>query len=124
MDVLGKDAALPKDKVDYDKIDKGKSAAEGAFHKSRDELEANILALLNFISDYKNGLKQTAAAYAKNDFGLNPKKPDDAKKLKAAEKVIAKFLSDFNAMWDQESKALTELQNHAIQMAKYKSSQR
>ena len=124
MDVLGKDASMPKDKVDYDKIDKAKSAAEQVFHKTRDELEANILALLNFISEYKNGLKQTAALYAKDNFGMDPKDKDDAKKLKAAEKVIASFLSDFDGAWDRESKTLTELQTHAIQMSKYKREQR
>jgi hypothetical protein len=40
-------------------------------------------------------------------FGLNPKSKDDAKKLKAAQKVIADFLADFNGLWDREDRMLT-----------------
>ena len=71
-------------------------AAFGAFAKGRDDLSDLLAKFENANQTVITGLKQLAAAYEKNDFGLDPKKKDDLIEIKKAQKLFADmFVGEF-----------------------------
>jgi len=118
--ILGKDADMPKEKVDFDKISKAVEDGFDSVKKARDQLEAALLECDNALSSGVNAVKQTQMIYEKSDFGLNPKKPEDAKKIKQARQLIGAVLAKSLSISAQDMKSFEELEKHAIQVGKYK----
>jgi hypothetical protein len=119
--ILGKDAKIPPEKGDFDKNFSDGAKLVDAYNKSREDLEDKILALENSISGFINGLKQSAAVYEKDNFGLDPKKKDDAKKIKQAQQMFSSFFSSELSSMTTKTKDIDELDKHVIQLGKYKS---
>jgi hypothetical protein len=120
MKILGKDADLPKEKADFDKIMETINKDHENFNKVRDQLEAAVLDSENSLSALENAVKQTKAIYEKADFGLDPKRPDDAKKIKHAQQIFSAAFSAVQKNLATSTKNLDELDKHVIQMGKYK----
>lgn len=118
--LLGKDADIPKEKADFDKLSKAIEDSFDAVDKLRDQLEAGLLDCENALSAAANAMKQTQAIYEKADFGLNPKKPEDAKKIKQAQQFFAAVLSKGLSVMASDTKNFDELDKHVIQLGKYK----
>ena len=106
---LGKDAKLPKPRVDPETVYTavGKSWAE--FDKSREDLEKKILELENTFSTAKNTFVQYYDLVDGDDFGLDDSQPDDAKKIKAASDILLKELERLENKCDEELKTLSAL---------------
>ena len=118
--ILGKDAKMPKEKADFVKIFTETTKLIAAFEKSRTDLEAKILAMDNNISAVANAIKQTEAIFDADDYGLDPKKKDDLKKIKDAQDLIGKFLDQMRASTEAYGKDVEELDKHVIQLRNYK----
>jgi hypothetical protein len=82
--VLGDGATIEKPKADFDKINDAMKDALGKFRSTRDDLEARLMALEDGWSRWQNAVRQTAAQYEGETFGLDPKDKSDAKKIKQA----------------------------------------
>jgi hypothetical protein len=79
-------------------------------------------SMLDLIQEYekqvdaiKNSLKQFQNAIAKSDFGLDPKKPEDKKKITQAQAVLTKMITGVSADCDTELKSVDELEKRASQ---------
>jgi hypothetical protein len=118
--ILGKDADMPKEKVDFNKLSDDINKDHDDFDKVREQLEASVLKCENGLSAIANAVKQTSAIYEKADFGLDPKKPEDAKKIKQAQQLFSTALSGIQKTVTTSTKNLDELDKHVIQMGKYK----
>ncbi len=118
--ILGKDAKFPTRKFDIGKLGETQIAAFNAFDKGRDDLSDKLAAFENANQAIMTGLKQLAAAYEKNDFGLDPKKKDDAKKIAQAQKLFKDFFARELKVLDNMDKSIDELEKHIVQMSKYK----
>jgi hypothetical protein len=119
--LLGPSADIPKEKVDFDKLTKDIMDAYGKLDKIRSDLEAAVLDCETALSAGTNALKQTAAIYEKEDFGLDLKKKDDLKKITQARQLFSTVLKFGMTNLTSQSKDLDELDKHAIQLSKYKS---
>ena len=110
---VGKMAGVKKNFADYNK------AAEG-FMTLRDSLEKKLLELENGASKIKNSMSQFADEITDDDYGLDPKKPDDKKKIDQAQKLFTDYFKDSQKDVDDMMKTIDELDKHLIQLSKYK----
>ena len=69
--------------------DVGKSNAE--LDKSRDDIEAKLLAVQNGNDAVRNSLKQFDAKIEKSDFELDSKNKENLKKIQKARKVLTDY---------------------------------
>ncbi len=81
-------------------------------------LQDKILELQNATSSQKNGIKQHADRISKNNFGLDPKNPDEKKKIDQAQKVLANLQVQIQNC-DTNIKNLSELDKHSMAISKY-----
>ena len=84
----------------------------------RNELEAKVLELQDANINVKNATKQFKNTIDKEDFGLNEKDKDDAKKIQQAAKVIDDFLQANMDAIDKNDKNLDELDKHLVEYKK------
>jgi hypothetical protein len=117
--ILGEKASIPKPKINRDKLSKDWQVAFSNFDKARNDIESKLVALENTLSAYSNANKQYAALLEKEDFGLNSKSPDDAKKIKKAREVFATYFASKQTLIDKDMKSFDELDKHIIQLTKY-----
>jgi hypothetical protein len=120
LKIVGKDADMPKEKVDLQKLLDDLGKEHEGFDKARETLEGTVLASENALSTFGNGVKQTAALFERSDFGLNSKKPEDAKKIKQAQQIMAAAFASVQKTLATSTKNLDELDKHVIQLGKYK----
>ena len=118
--ILGEDAEIPKEKVDFDKIAKAIQDSFDSVKKAREQLEAALLDSNNALSAGSNSMKQTQMIYEKADFGLNPKNQAHAKKIKQAQQLFAAVLVKGLSAMAFDTKQFDELEKHAIQLGNYK----
>ncbi|MBV9757750.1 MAG: hypothetical protein JO047_11890 [Alphaproteobacteria bacterium] len=118
--ILGDKAQFPPEKPDMDKLQDDYGKAFQAFDDARSKLEDAVQDFENAISSFENGLKTNRAAYDKEDFGLDPKNPDDKKKITQALKLFMDFFAKIEKRVQDRYKEIEELNKHAIQLAKYK----
>jgi hypothetical protein len=117
--ILGKDAKLPDGKG-IPKLQTETDAAFSAYQKSCDDLEAKILALQKALSNAKLTIKQIGEKIEDDDFGLDEKNKDDAKKIKEAHDIFSGWSDDKSKTVDDDIKALDELDKHVMDFKKYK----
>jgi hypothetical protein len=118
--VLGGGATMPAQKVDMQDLLDKRSDAFTKFSKGRDDLGDLLEKNEDAIDAVKNGLKRLAAGYEANNFGLDPKKKDDAKKIEQARKMFSGFFDGSLKNLEHDEKAIDELQKHLVQLSKYK----
>ena len=112
---LGKMSVVLKNVVDGNKHTPAVEAA-------RDALEKQILEMQNAGSKIKNSLALADDEVSDYDYGLDPKKPDDKKKIDQAQALFTKFFQSSEQEIDDFIKATNELNKHVIQLGKYKAS--
>jgi hypothetical protein len=117
--ILGKDAKIPDPKF-IPKLQADHDAAFAAYNKARDDLEAKILALQKALSNGKLTVKQFAEKLDDEDFGLDPKSKDDAKKLKDAQAIFKGWSQNVYDIADTNIDGLDELDKHLVDFKKYK----
>jgi hypothetical protein len=118
---LGAKAKMPKERGDLDKARADVDKAYATFAASRDKLEDDILAVENAFSALFNTMKQNNEVFSKDDFGLNAKDKDDAKKIKNAQGLFTKSIGAWLKGAEKTEKEIDELDKHCIAMGKYKS---
>lgn len=117
--ILGKDAKIPDPKF-LPKLQAEHDAAFNAYCKARDELEAKLLDFQKALSNGKLTIKQFAEKLEDEDFGLDPKSKDDAKKLKDAQAIFTNWAQNVYDIADTNIAGLDELDKHLIDFKKYK----
>jgi hypothetical protein len=120
--VLGDKAKIPPPKTLPDKFQNDYEKAFKEFDAAREDSENKLLALENTVSAYTNAQQQNAAVYQREDFGLDRKSKDDAKKIKLAQKIFSDFFNNFQKQGEAERKVIDELDKHLIQLGRYKPS--
>jgi hypothetical protein len=118
--ILGDDAKFPDAKVDMDDLIAKMNTAYQGFDSARSDLENKLNDFENATDATGNGAKRVAATYESDDFGLDPKKKEDAKKIKQAQAIFAKFFGEEQGKFKHTDKTIDELQKHLIQLSKYK----
>jgi predicted esterase YcpF (UPF0227 family) len=120
--ILGKDAKIPDPKF-LPKLQAEHDAAFNAYSKARDELEAKLLEMQKAWSNGKLTVKQFADKLDDEDFGLDAKNKDDAKKLKDAHAIFAGWAQNVADIADTNISGLEDLDKHLIDFKKYKPKQ-
>jgi hypothetical protein len=120
--ILGKDAKIPEPKF-LPKLQSEFDAAWNAYTKSRDDLEAKILALQKTFSNGKLTVQQFGDKLEDEDFGLDEKNKDDAKKIKDAGDVLKEWWQSVMDLADENIKQLDDLDKHLVDFKKYKPKQ-
>lgn len=119
--ILGTDAEIPLKKiatVHKDVADLNKHY--GPFAAARENLEKQILEYEDAFSKLKNALVQADNEISNDDYGLDPKKPDDKKKIGAAQAVFQEYFKEMEDYVDDTLKTMNELDKHVEQIQKYK----
>jgi hypothetical protein len=118
---LGTSAKIPEAKMQnvLQKVKEGNKLGP-AFATARDALEKKIEDLQDAGSKIKNALSLANAELSKNNFGLDPKKPDDKKKIDAAQKAFSQFFQDSGKEIDDIISKTNELDKHMEQLSDYK----
>jgi hypothetical protein len=117
--ILGKDAKIPEPKF-IPKSQAEIGTAYDAYEKSRDDLEAKILALQKVFSNAKLVTKQFADKLDDEDFGLDEKNKDDAKKIKDAQAIFKGWYQNVFDNVDSNIDGLGDLDKHLVDFRKYK----
>jgi hypothetical protein len=120
--VLGKDGKIPEPKS-LDKLRDDWWTAFAGYEKSRDDMEAKILALQKAGASVKLSLKQFEDQLDDEDFGLDEKNKDDQKKIKEAHDILAGWVEHVTTNVDADIDSLDELDKHVIDFKKYKPKQ-
>jgi hypothetical protein len=116
---LGKDAKVPDNKA-LDKTIGDVFAAYDAFDKSRDDMQAKILVLQKALASHKLTMKQFIDKLDDEDFGLDEKNKDDAKKIKEAQGYFDDWASSKMDLMESDIDGREELDKHVIDFRKYK----
>jgi hypothetical protein len=102
-----------------------KSADDG--NKQSTHFEAARAAIEKVIADMqaaaakvKIALSQADDEISDDDYNLDPKKPDEKKKIDQVQTLFSKFFADQKAVMDDYNKTLDDLDRHIIQLKKYK----
>jgi len=119
--ILGNGATIPVGKMTM----VIKNVAEGnkfipGVEAARDALEKRVLDMQNAGSRIKNSLALADDEISDFDYGLDPKKPDDKKKIDQAQALFTKFFQNSEREIDDFIKSTNELNKHVIQLDKYK----
>jgi hypothetical protein len=117
--ILGKDAKIPDPKF-LDKLQADFGTAFDAYAKSRDDLEGKILEMQKVCANIKLSVKQFADKLDDEDFGLDEKNKDDAKKIKDAQSIFKDWWQNIIDIADGNIDGLEELDKHLIDFKKYK----
>jgi hypothetical protein len=117
--ILGKDAKIPDAKF-VAKLSAAHDAAYGAYTKARDDLETKLLDLQKNLANGKLEVKQFAEKLDDEDFGLDEKNKDDAKKIKDAQAVFKDWWQNIIDIADTNIEGLDDLDKHLIDFKKYK----
>jgi hypothetical protein len=112
---VGKMAGVTKNLAEYNKAGDG-------FVTLRETLEKKLLELENGASKVKNSLGQAADEITDDDYGLDPKKPDDKKKIDQAQALFKAFFKGKQQDVADMFKTIDDLDKHLIQLGKYKGS--
>jgi hypothetical protein len=91
-----------------------------AFNAMREAMKKKLLDLQNAESKVKNSLVQADDEISDDDYGLDPKKPDDKKKIDQAQAIFSKFFKEKQKNMDDNIKNLDELDKHLMDIQKYK----
>lgn len=86
----------------------------GPFNAAREKLAKEIDTLKSGLASVQKSLAQEGAQIAPQNFGFDPKKPDDKKKIERAQVMYKKFFSDAKRQIDAEMRALAELEKHVV----------
>jgi len=119
LKILGKDATIPSNKAMV-KTAGDLFAAFAAYQKAQQDMEAKILAMQKALASHKLTIKQLGEKLDDDDFGLNAKDKEDAKKLKEAHDIFDAWVAEKMTIIDADIDGLDELDKHVIDYAKYK----
>jgi hypothetical protein len=119
--ILGDKAKFPKERGDLDKAFDDVVKAGDAFHAVVDSLEDKILDVQKLAETYIVIAKQNMEVFSKDDFGLDEKSKDDAKKIKSAQQLYSSQINQRLKIWNDRLKVINELDKHCVEMGKYKS---
>jgi hypothetical protein len=119
--ILGKDANIPIKKMATVLKEIGELNKRFApFASARDAFEKEILAYEDAFSKVKNALVQADNEISDDDYELDPKKPDDKKKIEQANKIFSSYFKDMEDFIDDEIKIMNEVDKHVENARKYK----
>jgi len=81
-----------------------------AFARAKVDLEKKLLDLQNGVSKTQNASKDARSEVTQDNYDLDPKNPDDKKKIEAARKVLDKFFAGLATGLSELTKDLDELE--------------
>jgi len=122
--ILGSRAVIPENKmsvVQKNRADANKFVPE--INTMREALEKKILQWQNVISKSRNSLDAADDEISDATYGLDPKKPDDKKKIDQAEALFTKFFKSVEQEYDDYAKYAAAIAKHVIQLNSYKNPQ-
>jgi len=85
----------------------------------QDALEKRILVLHNAVSSYRNALIQAQDDIVDSNYGLDPGKPEDKKKIEQARSLFIKYFAEETRGSLDMIQTGEELEKHIANMAKY-----
>ncbi len=113
LKILGKAATIPSNKAMLETAD-DLFAAFAAYQKAQEDMEAKILSMQKALSNHKLTMKQFGEKLDDDDFGINPKDKEDAKKLKDAHDIFDGWVASKMTIIDADIDGLDELGKHLI----------
>jgi hypothetical protein len=113
--VLGPDATIPDEPVDLGKLAQAVEDAFSDFSGKAQDLRDQIEKLLDVLNKWDDGLKDTAAMYDKQDFGLDKKK--DAQKIAKGRKCF-EGVGQTKAAYDRTISDIKKLQSQYLAAVK------
>jgi len=120
LKILGDKGKVPKYSAAVPKAAAAEGKAFDDFKKIRDDLKSKLLALQNADEAHKNAISQFQDTIDEDDFGLDRKNKDDAKKIAEAQKILSKWLQDQIDVSEQNVRNLKELDKHLMSLSNYK----
>ena len=89
---------------------------------AKDTLEKHLEAMQDAVGQYKTGLTHAEDQLTESNFGLDPRKADDKKKIADAQKIFADAFKPEVDQTDSDIKALQEVDKHLVNVRNYKPS--
>lgn len=120
LKILGDKGKIPKYSAAVPKAAAAEAKAFDDFKKSREELKSNLLALQNADEARKNAVSQFQDTIDEEDFGLDRKNKDEAKKIAEAQKILSGWLQEQIDVGEENVKNLKELDKHLMSLSNYK----
>jgi len=119
--ILGSRGDIPAGRISqFFKFRKDMEQVIAAFAKSKVDLGNRLLDLQNSVSKLQNALKDARIEVTRDDYDLDPKNPDDKKKIDAASKVLDRFFVAGATGLSEFTRQLDSLEDHLDHMEKYK----
>jgi hypothetical protein len=120
LKILGDKGKIPKYSAAVPKAAAAEAKAFDDFKKSREELKSKLLGLQNGGEAHKNAVSQFQDTIDEEDFGLDRKNKDEAKKIAEAQKILSGWLQEQIDVGEQNVKNLKELDKHLMSLSNYK----
>jgi mannitol/fructose-specific phosphotransferase system IIA component (Ntr-type) len=118
--ILGDKGKIPKYSAAVPKAAAAEGKAFDDFKKSREDLKSKLLALQNADEAHKNAISQFQDTIDEEDFGLDRKNKDEAKKIAEAQKILSGWLQEQIDVGVENVKNLKELDKHLMSLSNYK----
>ena len=109
LKMLGKGGQLPKPPVDIGSLSAPLWKASTEFDAASEGLEKKILEYESRLTQAKLIFQQYADVMHGSDFDLDPKKPEDKKRIDAACKFLITWLKTTQAKFDSQVERLAKL---------------
>jgi hypothetical protein len=106
--ILGSDKDIPEEKADLGKLATAVTDAYSDIDPAAQDLASKLDALLDILGKWDDALKQTAAIYQKDNFGLDKK--GDAQKIAKIRKCFDD-ISSIAAMYDRDISEIKKAQS-------------
>ena len=91
--LLGKEGELPSERADINDAMVEADKTLTVLRKTRDTLESNCVAYQNGADKVMNAAQAYLTICSRSDFGLDPKNPEQAKKIASVKKAVDGFLT-------------------------------
>ena len=117
--ILGDKAKIPKPSQAIAKAATANATAFKDFDKVRKDLEAKVLALINSNRAAVDAVEQFRDEIDEEDFGLNKKDKEDAKKIDAAKKLLLDTLDAKLDQANENAKGDRDLNKHLANIRNY-----
>ena len=119
--ILGKQGHVPDYKIsNVFKSVREMNVAYMALGASKQEFGKKLFDLQNSVSKAQNALKDARYEVTDDDYDLNPKNPDDKKKIEAAKKVLDQYFGSWCGVMSHIAGEMADLERYLDHIGKFK----
>jgi uncharacterized protein YukE len=120
MKILGSDGKIPPSDKVIAKPSSARGKAGEQFTKDVNQLNSSLLDYQNSCSDLANAVGNYMNTLNKDDFGLDAKNQDNAKKIAQAKKLLVGFYTDAQKRIQDDVKKLDQFDKNISDFTKFK----